>query len=48
MKIVQCCYFRNSLVCPFEELGCKFWHDADIQVTDANDTSEIAIKDGSS
>ena len=47
MKIVQCRYFRNSLVCPFEELGCKFWHDADIQVTDANDTSEIAIKDSS-
>ena len=47
MKIVQCRYFRNSLVCPFEELGCKFWHDADIQVTDASDTSEIAIKDSS-
>ena len=47
MKIVQCRYFRNNLVCPFEELGCKFWHDADIQVTDASDTSEIAIKDSS-
>ena len=42
MKIVQCRYFRNNILCPFEELGCKFWHDADIQVNDASDTSEIA------
>ena len=47
MKIVQFRYFRNNLVCPFEELCCRFWHDEDIQLTDARDTSEIAIKDSS-
>ena len=43
MKIVQCRYFRNNILCPFEELGCKFWHDATIQANNASDTSEIAI-----
>ena len=47
MKIVQWRYFRNNILCPFEELGCKFWHDAEIQVNDASDTSEIAIEHSS-
>ena len=42
IRIVQFPYFRNNLLCPFEELGCKFLHDSDIQENDiTSDISEI-------
>jgi hypothetical protein len=41
-RIVQCRYYRNNLRCPFEELGCKFLHDSDIQENyTTSDTSVI-------
>ena len=25
-KVTSCHYYNNGKVCPYEELGCKFWH----------------------
>ena len=25
-KLTFCHYYNNGKVCPYEELGCKFWH----------------------
>jgi hypothetical protein len=42
IRIVQCRYFGNDLLCPYEELGCKFLHDSDIQENNTtSNTSEI-------
>ena len=30
-KVRQCKYVKHNIFCPFEELGCKFGHDEDIQ-----------------
>ena len=37
----SCKYFKGNIECPFEELGCKFLHDVDIEdISDKNCENE--------
>ena len=45
-KIKQCKYFKKKIFCPFDELGCKFGHDENIQDGHkTKDKSEFILKE---
>ena len=48
-KLRHCRYFRNEIVCPFDELGCKFRHDTETQdrTSQSEENSERLINSSS-